>query len=88
MIAAVYWEVVDPQVGFLVPASGLSFQVLVYSICAVIALTLLVIRRNVALFGKAELGGDTCTKYLSSALLLLLWIIYFILASLHTYDVI
>ena len=69
LIAAVYWEIVDPQVGFLVHASGLSFQVLVYSICAVIALTLLVIRRNVAAFGKAELGGDTCAKYSSSALL-------------------
>ena len=88
LIASVYWEIVDPQVGFLVPASGLSFQVLVYSICAVIALTVLIIRRNFAVFGKAELGGDACTKYLSSALLLILWIIYFILASLHTYDVI
>ena len=88
LIASVYWEVVNPQVGFLVPASGLSFQVLVYCIGAVIALTLLVIRRNFSAFGNAELGGDTCTKYLSSALLFMLWIIYFILASLRTYDVI
>ena len=86
LIASIYWEVVNPEVGFIVPASGLSFQVVVYTICAVVGLTLIVIRRKFDIFGRAELGGDTCMKYLSSAILFGLWVIFCMLASLNAYD--
>lgn len=88
VIAASYWEVQDPEVGFLIPADGLSFQVLVYTVCATLGFILLIARRNLQIFGQAELGGGTCTKYLSSAFLFELWVIFFVLASLNAYDLI
>ena len=88
LLAAIYWEVVDPEVGFLVPAAGLSFQVLIYTICAILGLALLVLRRNLNIFGRAELGGETGMKYVSSAILGGLWIIFLNLASLNAYDIV
>ena len=88
LVAAIYWEVVDPTIGFQVPSEGLSFQVLIYTICAVIGLTLIVLRRNMDIFGRAELGGATSMKYLSAAILFGLWIAFVILNSLNAYDII
>ena len=38
LIAASYWHLVDPSVGFQVPSSDLSFLVLAYTLCAFPAL--------------------------------------------------
>ncbi|XP_054286263.1 sodium/calcium exchanger 2-like isoform X1 [Macrosteles quadrilineatus] len=72
---------------FRVPAGALGFSVLMYSIAAVIAVTLLVLRRNLAVFGKAEIGGPASMRYLSVFILVTLWVLYIVLSWLQTYDV-
>jgi solute carrier family 8 (sodium/calcium exchanger) len=68
-----------PQGGFAVPAGDLVFSVIVFSICAVICLGTLVVRRK--LYG-GELGGPTVPKYITVALFLMLWLTYITLSVL------
>ena len=48
----------DPEKGFEVKAGSLAFSVTLYTICAIMAIGLLVLRRFLPVFGKAELGGN------------------------------
>ncbi|KAG8254719.1 hypothetical protein J6590_005278 [Homalodisca vitripennis] len=73
---------------FRVEAGPLGFSVLMYSIAAIVAVCLLVLRRNLAVFGKAEIGGPSSTRYLSVFILVLLWVLYITLSCLHTYGII
>ncbi|XP_067672018.1 sodium/calcium exchanger 2-like [Haliotis asinina] len=84
MIAAVYWT--SQGKTFEVPAGSLSFSVTLYTICAVLALGLLVIRRLILKFGKAELGGSKIPKILCAAFLVFLWVFYVIMSSLQAYG--
>ena len=69
-------------------AGSLGFSVTLYSICAVMAIALITIRRFTPFFGQAELGGPTGPKYASGIFLVFLWILYVLLASLQVYGVI
>lgn len=69
-------------------AGTLGFSVTMFTICAVTTLCSLMVRRNVAFFGNAELGGPDMPKYLTAGFFVMLWIIYVLLSSLQTYDVI
>jgi len=71
-----------------VKAGALSFSVVLYTICAIMAITLILARRFLPVFGSAELGGTKWGKYASSAFLVFLWIAYVVLSSLQTYGVI
>ena len=51
----------NPEVGFEVKAGALSFSVILYTICAILAISLIMARRFLPIFGSAELGGTTCT---------------------------
>jgi solute carrier family 8 (sodium/calcium exchanger) len=77
---------------FQVKAGALTFSVTIYIICAVIAITLILIRRFVPAFGDgnqgAELGGSKLLKYVSAGILLFLWFSYVLLSALQTYGVI
>ncbi|KAL5018010.1 hypothetical protein ScPMuIL_003732 [Solemya velum] len=42
---------------FKVPTGDLGFSVILYTIAAIIAMTILILRRSLPLFGNAELGG-------------------------------
>jgi solute carrier family 8 (sodium/calcium exchanger) len=53
-----------------------------------VAFLLLFLRRILPFFGKAELGGSKVSKYLSSGILVTLWLIYVTLASLKEYGII
>ena len=88
LVASIYWEVNNPLVGFQVPSGGLSFQVVIYTICSVTGLTLIVMRRKMDLFGRAELGGVTSMKYVSAGILFGLWVLFIILNSLNAYGII
>ena len=46
-------------------AGTLSFSVLVYTVCAILAITLIMIRRFLPAFGNSELGGPTGTILLA-----------------------
>lgn len=46
------------------------------------------IRRQLRLFSKAELGGNSVPKFLSASFLVSLWILFVILVSLNAYGII
>merc|ERR1712045_709864 len=73
---------------FIVDAGALSFSVMLYTICAILAVALLMARRFLPVFGNAELGGTTVPKWLCSGFFLILWFLYIILSALQAYDVI
>jgi len=66
-----------------VPAGSLAFSVAVFTICALICLALLVIKRK--LMG-AELGGKGFWRYGLGIILAALWFIYVLLSSLENYG--
>ena len=69
-------------------AGALTFSVTIYIICAVIAISLIMARRFLPVFGQdgqgAELGGNTVLKYISASVLLFLWFLYVILSFSST----
>jgi len=87
LIAAVYWKVKADK-SFHVPAAELGFSVTLYSICAVICLFTLILRRYLGFFGKTELGGPTVPKYLTGLFFVMLWLTYVVVSSLKAYDLI
>ncbi|XP_073997281.1 sodium/calcium exchanger Calx-like isoform X2 [Rhodnius prolixus] len=86
LVAAAYHHVQGSE--FLVPSGGLGFSVLMYSIASIVAMTLLMLRRNLSFFGKAEIGGPAVGKYLSAGLLLTLWVLYLTFSYLQIHGVI
>lgn len=70
---------------FNVPSGDIYYNVLLYSIMAILAVTVLMVRRNVAFFGKAELGGPKKGRYLTAAILISMWFIYLSLTCLETF---
>ncbi|CAF1575545.1 unnamed protein product [Rotaria sordida] len=84
LIAAVYWE--SQNLPFTVKADDLTFSVLVFSICCVLGMIVLIFRRFLGIFGKAELGGPTIPKYICSIFFVLLWIGYLTLTGLQAYG--
>lgn len=88
VIAAIYHAVKGTKNGFEVDAETLPFSVTLYTICAILGLGLILLRRFVPVFGKSELGGPNGGKYASSAFLVTLWILYVVISSLQTYGVI
>lgn len=71
----------------MVPASSLSFTVLVYTVTAVLCFLILAVRRNVGVLGRAELGGPHFSRWISFAAMLMLWLIYLLLSALMAYEV-
>lgn len=87
LIAACYWKITADK-SFHVPAESLGFSVTLYSACAVLCLLTLVARRQFKIFGNAELGGPTTSKYLTAAFFVLLWLTYIVISSLQAYGII
>ena len=71
---------------FQVKSGTLIFSVALYSIASILGLTILMFRRISRSCGNAELGGPTMTKFISSGLLILLWIAYIVLSALKSYN--
>lgn len=86
MIASIYHAAKGTPGGFEVKAGTLSFSVMVYTVCALLAITLIMIRRFLPAFGNSELGGPTVTKWISSAFFITLWFLYIILSILQSYE--
>lgn len=72
----------------MVNADVLVFNVTIFIICAVLTHGLLLVRRNAAIFGNAELGGPSMPKYFTFVFLVLLWMTYVSLSSMEAYHVI
>ncbi|XP_072167708.1 sodium/calcium exchanger Calx-like [Diadema setosum] len=86
LIAAIYWAAQDDT--FAVPAGSLAFSVATYTVCAIVTIVVLMMRRYFGFFGKAELGGPTLSRYITSGILMFLWVLYVLLSSLQEYTII
>ncbi|XP_071449593.1 sodium/calcium exchanger 1-like isoform X2 [Hetaerina americana] len=71
---------------FAVPVGSLGFSVMVYTCTSLLAVALLLLRRNLSVFGKAELGGPRPYKIGSAVFLVFLWILYVFFSCLQTYG--
>ena len=78
----------NPEKGFVVKTDTLVFSVLVYTCCAILAVSFLMVRRFLPVFGNAELGGPKVSKWISSFVFVLLWFLYIILSVLQSYHII
>ena len=77
------WYTPDMPVGFVVEAADLAFSVAIFSICAVICLGVLVLRR--ACIGY-ELGGPVGLANATAAFFVFLWFVYIAACTLYTYG--
>ncbi|XP_076456636.1 sodium/calcium exchanger 1-like [Babylonia areolata] len=84
VIASIYWSAQGKT--FQVPAGSLSFSVVLYSVCAAVAIAAIILRRYMPFMGKGELGGSTLWKWVSFIVFVLLWFLYIILSSLQVYG--
>lgn len=71
---------------FAVDPASLGFSVTIFCIEAVIAIAILMIRRNPAIGG--ELGGPRGAKTVTSCIFVFLWVFYVFIAALEAYKVI
>lgn len=71
---------------FIVQAGSLGFSVLMFAVVAVLAIGTLMLRRNLKIFGMAELGGPTIPRFGTALLLLLLWVVYISLSILQVFG--
>ncbi|KAL3287558.1 hypothetical protein HHI36_002025 [Cryptolaemus montrouzieri] len=71
---------------FRVSPGNLAFSVTLFCTEAVITIMVLLLRRSKLVGG--ELGGPASIKYITSAFLVSLWLLYLILSTLEVYDVI
>merc|ERR1711997_1240511 len=83
-MAAIYWAAKGQT--FDVKVGSLGFSVTIFCVEALLAIIILMLRRNPAVGG--ELGGPKSVKTVSSGLFVFFWIFYVLLASLEAYGVI
>ncbi|CAF1313946.1 unnamed protein product, partial [Rotaria sordida] len=84
LIAAIYWK--SKNLPFTVKGGDLSFSALVFSICGILCMIVLILRRYLGVFGKAELGGPIIPKYICSIFFVILWVAYLTLSGLQAYG--
>merc|ERR1712106_630999 len=73
----------DSVEGFVVLAGDLGLSVIVFSACAIVTLGTFLVRRWAL---GSELGGPRLWKYLTSALFVILWLVYILISSLRAYG--
>merc|ERR1739848_724563 len=83
-MAAIYWEAQGAN--FVVPVGSLGFSVTIFCIEALLAILILVARRNPAVGG--ELGGPKAVKTLTSGIFVFFWVFYVMISALEAYKVI
>lgn len=84
VFAAAYWQVNGSA--FKVPAGSLGFSVGIYCAVSLTCISLLMLRRKLAFFGKAELGGPRPAAIASAVFMVFLWVLYIVLSALRTYN--
>merc|ERR1739838_606512 len=83
-MAAIYHEAQGNQ--FIVPVGSLGFSVTIFCIEALLAIIILMIRRNPAVGG--ELGGPKSVKTLTAGIFVFFWCFYVFISALEAYGVI
>ena len=81
-IAAVYWQ--SKGKPFLVPPGSLAFSVTLFTILALVCVTILLYRRRPGVAG-AELGGPRTAKLITTAIFVSFWLLYILMSSLDAY---
>ncbi|XP_078000888.1 sodium/calcium exchanger 3-like [Glandiceps talaboti] len=81
-VAAIYWAAKGEV--FEVDPGSLAFSVTIFTIFAVITMTVLMIRRKIPYFG-GELGGPKAGKIGTSLFLFSLWLLYLLLSAFESY---
>jgi len=86
VIGTLYYRM-NPDLGtggkYCVPSGTLSYSVMVFSVCAVLAIALLFLRRSTV---GGELGGAGAAKWGSSIFLAGLWMIYILMSAFQSYG--
>jgi len=83
-MAAIYHEAKGGQ--FEVPVGSLGFSVTIFCIEALLAIIILMVRRNPAVGG--ELGGPKSVKTVTSSIFVFFWCFYVFISALEAYGVI
>merc|ERR1712149_119278 len=83
-MAAIYHEASGNQ--FVVPVGSLGFSVTIFCIEALLAIIILMLRRNPAVGG--ELGGPKSVKTVTSGIFVFFWCFYVFISALEAYGVI
>jgi len=83
-MAAIYWEAQGQQ--FEVPVGSLGFSVTIFCIEALLAIIILMLRRNPSVGG--ELGGPKSVKTVTSGIFVFFWFFYVFMSALEAYGVI
>lgn len=83
VISAIYWHAKQDK--FVVPEGSLAFSVGIYCAVSISCIGLLLLRRMLPVFGKAELGGTRAGAIGSAVLLVFLWFLYVLLSALRAY---
>merc|ERR1712241_1326693 len=83
-MAAIYHE--SQGNTFDVPVGSLGFSVTIFCIEALLAIIILMLRRNPSVGG--ELGGPKSVKTIASSIFVLFWIFYVFISALEAYKVI
>ncbi|XP_036363729.1 sodium/calcium exchanger 2-like isoform X4 [Octopus sinensis] len=82
VICSMYYTIKGES--FLVTNNNLASSVTLFTICGVICITLLVLRRLIV---GGELGGSWCVSRMCSLFLFLLWVTYICIIGAKSYDV-
>ncbi|XP_059147493.1 sodium/calcium exchanger 2-like [Physella acuta] len=85
LLASIYWKIKGKE--FVHPTGTVGMSVTVFTVCAVFTIVMLVVRRYMTIFGKAELGGPKTPKYLTCLLGLAFWVIYVLVSSMQAQGV-
>jgi solute carrier family 8 (sodium/calcium exchanger) len=72
---------------FHVDPGSLAYSVTLFCACAVVAISVMLLRRLQS-FGGGELGGPARFKYPTAILFVALWIFYVVMSSLEAYEII
>jgi len=83
-IAAIYWE--SQGLIFEVSPGSLGFSVTLFCCEAVLAILILLARRNPSVGG--ELGGPKSVKTVTSGIFVVFWVSYVAISAMEAYDVI
>jgi len=71
---------------FRVDSGSLGFSVIIFCCGAVCSVVILLCRRYIPVFGRAELGGPVTPKIITGSILFCVWLSYILLSSLQAYD--
>lgn len=84
VLSAAYWQIKGGV--FEVPSGSLGFSVGIYCAVSITCISLLMLRRKLTFFGKAELGGPRPAAIASAVFMVFLWVLYIVLSALKTYK--